>query len=130
MIRQIAGWIRQHRMRCALACCHHRGRRRSQSQALPQGLHRVPEAFSFIFHHQLNHIPTPAARQTVPQVLCRRDPEARIVIVMERAQPHEILRPHGLELNAVVPAQVLHLHLALDPLEFLFGYPGHVVLLA
>ena len=69
--------------------------------------------------------PAAATGQAVPQVLARRDPEARIVIVMERAAPHQRVRPDPLQLDPVAPAKVLDLHLILDPPQFLVADPTH-----
>ncbi len=51
--------------------------------------------------------------------------DTRRVVVVERAAAHEVVRPHALEVDAVVAAQVLDRHLALDPLQLLVGYAGH-----
>jgi hypothetical protein len=54
------------------------------------------------------------------------DAEARRAVVVERALAHQVVRPHPLEFDPVLPAQVFDLHLALDPLKFVVGDAGHV----
>ena len=100
VVRQRA---RQPRHRRAL---ERRRRRPRHRAAVSEDLHRVPEAHPLRPHHPVDHGSTLAAgAETVPKVLRRSDDERRLLVVVKRTQPEQVLAVR-LELHPARPHQL------------------------
>ena len=92
-----------------------------------QQLQRVMEAHPLGPHHPQKHVAAlPASALATPDILRRIDIQARIPVVMERAQPDKLLAAAN-QLDPPRLRQPLDGNLPLDPLLHVLGNIGHFV---
>jgi hypothetical protein len=100
-------------------------RRRRQRRSRSQQLHRVTERQTLGSHHPVDHRPARLTRpEAVPQVLGRSDHQARLPVLVERAQPHPV-RPVAAQHHPPLGGQTLERHLGLEPVDLRLRNAGH-----
>jgi len=123
-VGRVGGGVQQSRAFHAPRRFDDRHRRRQPQPGL-QLLRRARKGHPLLAHDELQVVAPAASGQAVPQVFRGRYPQTRLVVVVERTAPHEVVRPRLLEFNARFPRQIHQRHFALDAVNDFLANARH-----